>query len=99
MHRIGRTGRAGKAGTALTIVMPLDKKHVAEIEKLIGRPIPWLDGTGFDSLLAPQDEAARPNTLPGTPARSARTAPSSQRPRRTQGIETPVTGRSARQTA
>ncbi|MGA3303852.1 MAG: DEAD/DEAH box helicase [Methylovirgula sp.] len=58
VHRIGRTGRAGKAGTAWTIVTPLDKKYVAEIEKLISRPIPWLDGTGFDSLLAPQDEAA-----------------------------------------
>ena len=52
VHRIGRTGRAGKAGTALTIVTPMDKKHVAEIEKLIARPIPWLDGAGFKSLIA-----------------------------------------------
>jgi superfamily II DNA/RNA helicase len=57
VHRIGRTGRAGKAGTALTIVTSLDKKHIAEIEKLIGRAIPWLDGAGLDSLMTPQDEA------------------------------------------
>jgi superfamily II DNA/RNA helicase len=54
VHRIGRTGRAGKAGTALTIVTSLDKKHVAEIEKLIARQIPWLNGAGFESL--PQSE-------------------------------------------
>ncbi len=63
VHRIGRTGRAGKAGTALTIVTPMDKKHVAEIEKLIARPIPWLDGAGFESLIAADHEDAG---LPGS---------------------------------
>jgi superfamily II DNA/RNA helicase len=58
VHRIGRTGRAGKAGTALTIITPMDKKHIAEIEKLIARPIPWLDGAGFESLAAADPEAA-----------------------------------------
>src|SRR6185312_14414578 len=44
VHRIGRTGRAGLTGTAITIVAPADGKAVAVIEKLIGQPIPWMNG-------------------------------------------------------
>jgi superfamily II DNA/RNA helicase len=44
VHRIGRTGRAGRSGTAITIVAGAnDVKAVAAIEKLIGRPIPYMD--------------------------------------------------------
>jgi superfamily II DNA/RNA helicase len=44
VHRIGRTGRAGRSGTAITIVAGSnDVKAVAAIEKLIGRPIPYMD--------------------------------------------------------
>jgi superfamily II DNA/RNA helicase len=44
VHRIGRTGRAGRSGTAITIVASSnDVKAVAAIEKLIGRPIPYMD--------------------------------------------------------
>ncbi len=84
VHRIGRTGRAGKAGTAWTIVTPLDKKYVAEIEKLISRPIPWLDGTGFNSLLAPQDEAAMAEHV------------AEERPREGRGPRRPRNGRDGR---
>src|SRR5579863_7146846 len=59
VHRIGRTGRAGKAGTALTIVTSIDKKHVAEIEKLIARSIPWLEGAGLESLPASEESESR----------------------------------------
>ncbi len=65
VHRIGRTGRAGKAGTALTIVAPMDKKHIAEIEKLIARPIPWLDGANFESLVTTVDGGAEPTAADG----------------------------------
>jgi superfamily II DNA/RNA helicase len=39
IHRIGRTGRAGLTGTAITIATPLDRKYVAQIEKMTGQPI------------------------------------------------------------
>jgi len=46
VHRIGRTGRAGRSGTAITIVAPgNDHKAVAAIERLIGRSIPWAEGS------------------------------------------------------
>jgi superfamily II DNA/RNA helicase len=46
VHRIGRTGRAGRTGQALTVALPEDGKYVAQIEQLIGKPIPriTLDG-------------------------------------------------------
>ena len=39
VHRIGRTGRAGRSGTAITISTPLDRKYVAQSEKLTGQTI------------------------------------------------------------
>jgi superfamily II DNA/RNA helicase len=45
VHRIGRTGRAGRAGTAISIVTPLDQKSIIAIEKLIGQPIPRIEGS------------------------------------------------------
>lgn len=40
VHRIGRTGRAGLGGTAISFCDPLEKKSLANIEKLIGKTIP-----------------------------------------------------------
>ncbi|MGC2127653.1 MAG: helicase-related protein, partial [Methylovirgula sp.] len=66
VHRIGRTGRAGKPGTALTIVTQLDRKHIADIEKLVGRSIPWLEGAGIEDLGPPtHEEEFRPRVSAG----------------------------------
>jgi superfamily II DNA/RNA helicase len=60
VHRIGRTGRAGKLGIAISLVTRLDRKHVAEIEKLVGRSIDWQKGATFEDLGVPErDEEAQ----------------------------------------
>ncbi|GAB4132727.1 MAG: DEAD/DEAH box helicase [Cyanobacteria bacterium J069] len=35
VHRIGRTGRAGKEGVAITLIQPLDKRKLRDIERHI----------------------------------------------------------------
>lgn len=40
VHRIGRTGRAGNTGVAITLATEDDAEKVADVEKLIGQPIP-----------------------------------------------------------
>jgi len=44
IHRIGRTGRAGKEGQAYTLATRADEKFLDSVERLLGRPIPPLDG-------------------------------------------------------
>ena len=44
VHRIGRTGRAGKRGRAITISTAEDNRYLDSIAKLIGYPIPPLEG-------------------------------------------------------
>jgi superfamily II DNA/RNA helicase len=39
VHRIGRTGRAGASGDALSLCSPNERKQLAEIEKLIKKPL------------------------------------------------------------
>jgi ATP-dependent RNA helicase RhlE len=39
VHRIGRTGRAGASGDALSLCTPHERKQLADIEKLIERPL------------------------------------------------------------
>jgi superfamily II DNA/RNA helicase len=59
VHRIGRTGRAGRSGTAITIVAGSnDLKAVAAIEKLIGQPIPWMNGPPPEPAAAPRQAAS-----------------------------------------
>jgi superfamily II DNA/RNA helicase len=39
VHRIGRTGRAGRQGVSLTLAAPSDRRSIAAIENLTGKPI------------------------------------------------------------
>jgi len=45
IHRIGRTGRAGKEGHAYTLATRADEKFLGSVERLLGHPIPPLDGS------------------------------------------------------
>jgi ATP-dependent RNA helicase RhlE len=48
VHRIGRTGRAGKEGDATSLVCAEERGKLAEIEKLIKRPIEQVVIEGFE---------------------------------------------------
>ncbi|HEY5764369.1 MAG TPA: DEAD/DEAH box helicase [Rhodocyclaceae bacterium] len=49
VHRIGRTGRAGKLGNAISLVCDHEMGYLADIEKLIKRPIERMALPGFES--------------------------------------------------
>jgi superfamily II DNA/RNA helicase len=57
IHRIGRTGRAGRSGKAFTIATPDDSKLVANIERLLGQPVTWLDTEPAAAVAQPKAEA------------------------------------------
>ncbi|WP_049622766.1 ATP-dependent RNA helicase DbpA [Frateuria defendens] len=40
-HRIGRTGRAGQSGLAITLCTPRERPKAANIEQVLGEPLPW----------------------------------------------------------
>ncbi|MBO6785127.1 MAG: DEAD/DEAH box helicase [Alphaproteobacteria bacterium] len=46
IHRIGRTGRAGKEGHAFTLATKADEKFLDGVERLLGKRIPPIDGSG-----------------------------------------------------
>jgi ATP-dependent RNA helicase RhlE len=65
VHRIGRTGRAGKQGTAISLFAPEESGRLADIEKLIKRPIERVEISGFtlDKLpLKRESETTSPRT-------------------------------------
>ncbi len=47
VHRIGRTGRAGALGIAYSLKVPGDERYLADIEKLIKKPLERLELQGF----------------------------------------------------
>ncbi|MEG2211907.1 MAG: DEAD/DEAH box helicase, partial [Raoultibacter sp.] len=50
VHRIGRTGRAGEAGLAVSFVSSDAKSTLRDIERLIGKEIPFMEMEGFDCV-------------------------------------------------
>ncbi|HNY30076.1 MAG TPA: DEAD/DEAH box helicase [Fibrobacteria bacterium] len=62
VHRIGRTGRAGATGRAITFVTSEDSEALRDIEKRIGRPVPWLPGHegSMGAVRRPQEAKAKP---------------------------------------
>jgi superfamily II DNA/RNA helicase len=72
VHRIGRTGRAGRSGAAFTIATRADGKFLSAIEKLIGKPIPRVEGAAQP---APDSSAAPAAYAPPADAPAEGTAP------------------------
>jgi superfamily II DNA/RNA helicase len=60
VHRIGRTGRAGRTGHAFTLGTYDDGRFIADIERLIGKPIPRIAIDGVEAPAAPAEGETRP---------------------------------------
>jgi superfamily II DNA/RNA helicase len=61
VHRIGRTGRAGREGTAISLVLPVDARHLQKIEKYIGEKLPFLTIPGLEPTKKMHNSAANPS--------------------------------------
>ena len=68
VHRIGRTGRAGKEGRAITIATSEDTRYLEAIAKLIGYPIPSIEG--FENV--PEEQHDISEDKPDKPRRNRR---------------------------
>jgi ATP-dependent RNA helicase RhlE len=77
IHRIGRTGRAGASGKAISFVAPEEERYLADIERLLKKPIEIMAAEGFDGAAARSDRGSR----------ATRSAPSSERSTRSTRAE------------
>ena len=74
VHRIGRTGRAGREGEAISFCQFDEKDELKAIEKLLGQPIPVVEGHPFpmENFDPPQkDRHGRPINAEDAEARAA----------------------------
>ncbi|MDR3054147.1 MAG: DEAD/DEAH box helicase [Zoogloeaceae bacterium] len=76
VHRIGRTGRAGRQGKAISLVSAAEKIYLADIEKLLKKPIEQVILPGFEPESGHEDAAAqRGKRAVGAPVRAPVAAP------------------------
>jgi superfamily II DNA/RNA helicase len=59
IHRIGRTGRAGATGVAITIATSSDADQLGAIEKMLGAPIPPMEGDAAP-IVEPEAQSPQP---------------------------------------
>lgn len=74
VHRIGRTGRAGKDGVAIALCDFTEKPLLRDIEKLIGKTVPVVEGHPFpmENFDAPiRDKHGKPVNAEDAEARQA----------------------------
>ena len=99
IHRIGRTGRAGASGEAISLVDPAEMKYLAEIEKLLKKPIPLSSVDGMH-LAASRERGermpSRGRADPGEPRRE-RAERTERAPRAPRAERVPAAGRSTRE--
>ena len=65
IHRIGRTGRAGEEGFAISFVTRESRGTLVEIERLIGKDIPYLELESFETDPSILEKPARGRKRPG----------------------------------
>jgi ATP-dependent RNA helicase RhlE len=66
VHRIGRTARASATGDAISLVSPQERDNLRQVERLIGKKIPLVTVSGFESPIEPS---------PATPSRPIQNPP------------------------
>ncbi len=74
VHRIGRTGRAGLLGKAITLCLPVNKKHIDAVEELVK--------TKIDRVENPLTKAAPAKPAEKPEAEAKPEAKSEEKPRR-----------------
>lgn len=84
VHRIGRTGRAGVPGEAISLVCHDEAKLLADIEKLLKRPIERVAVGHLDQRPARHEHKDRPHRD------SDSSAARSERPPRERPVEKPI---------
>jgi len=71
VHRIGRTARAGAEGTAYSFCDAEEKEYLRDIEKLIGKKIPVIEGHPYPLVdLHPVKAPRQLRTRPSNPQRN-----------------------------
>ncbi len=83
IHRIGRTGRAGRDGSAISFCRADEKNYLKQIEKLLGRKLPVVEGhpypmveaaTGVDPMMQAKKEGKENARARAKERREAQTA-------------------------
>jgi ATP-dependent RNA helicase RhlE len=82
VHRIGRTGRAGALGDALSLCSPNERKQLADIEKLIKRPLEVMTLKVDVPVRRDASTHARRDERPARPERGEHRHARSEEPRR-----------------
>ncbi|MGB5824384.1 MAG: DEAD/DEAH box helicase [Proteocatella sp.] len=78
VHRIGRTGRAGLDGTSISFCNIEEKPFLKDIEKLIGKSIPVIDGHKFPMIVMTPPPKEKREQRPRTNSRPAKTQKSAR---------------------
>jgi ATP-dependent RNA helicase RhlE len=87
VHRIGRTGRAGATGDALSLCSPNEKKQLADIERLIKRPLEVMTLKVDVPVRREASAPGRRDERPGRPERGDRHGRSEEPRRRSTSFE------------
>ncbi|MEI7510765.1 MAG: DEAD/DEAH box helicase [Candidatus Peregrinibacteria bacterium] len=78
VHRIGRTGRAGEKGTAYSFCNAEEKAYLRDIEKLIAKKIPVIEGHPFPLIdhnpVKTVQRQGRPHRAESTPSPTPNTS-------------------------
>ena len=90
VHRIGRTGRAGKGGVAIALCDFSEKPLLRDIEKLIGKKVPVVDGHPYPMTDFSEPVRDKHGKIVNAEDAEARAAARQLRQERAQQVKAPV---------